>query len=70
MQRALMIEVRGMDEHALRCRIQATGVDCRWRLESRGGRWLLWLEASADSARLCVGLLAGAGVRCLDFAEL
>lgn len=69
MQRAVMIEVRGLDEHALRCRIQALALDGRWQLESQGSRWLLWLEGSVDSARLCAGLLAGAGVRRLDFAK-
>ena len=38
-----------------------------WRLEAQGERWLLWLDDSGDSARLCGALLACSWLRRLDF---
>lgn len=68
MLRAVLIETFEPDEQALRRRLAALGEPDEWRLESRGERYLLWLEASAASERLCAALLACGWLRRLDFA--
>ena len=62
MLHAVLIETR-LDESSLRQRLGALGTPRDWRLEAQDGHWLLWLDESAASARLCGALLAGGGVR-------
>ncbi len=68
MMRAVLIETYNLDESALRRRIAELGEPRAWSLESQGPCWLLWLEESTASERLCGALLASGWLRRLDFA--
>ncbi|WJN58187.1 hypothetical protein [Pseudomonas sp. SO81] len=67
MFRAVLIETLSLDETTLQQRIAALAGTRDWRLEAQGERWLLWLDDSRDSARLCGALLACTWLRRLDF---
>lgn len=67
MFRAVLIETLSLDETTLQQRIEALAGAREWRLEAQGERWLLWLDDSRDSARLCGALLACDWLRRLDF---
>jgi hypothetical protein len=67
MFRAVLIETLSLDETTLQQRIEALAGAREWRLEAQGERWLLWLDDSRDSARLCGALLASNWLRRLDF---
>jgi hypothetical protein len=67
MFRAVLIETLSLDETTLQQRIAALAGARDWRLEAQGERWLLWLDDSRDSARLCGALLACSWLRRLDF---
>jgi hypothetical protein len=67
MFRAVLIETLSLDETTLQQRIAALAGALDWRLEAQGERWLLWLDDSRDSARLCGALLACSWLRRLDF---
>lgn len=68
MLRAVLIETCNLDESALRRRIAELGESRAWSLQSQGSRWLLWLDESTASERLCAALLASGWLRRLDFA--
>ena len=67
MFRAVLLETLSLDEATLQQRIEALAGAREWRLEAQGERWLLWLDDSGDSARLCGALLACSWLRRLDF---
>ncbi|MDG9922658.1 MULTISPECIES: hypothetical protein [unclassified Pseudomonas] len=67
MFRAVLIETLLLDETTLQQRIEALAGAREWRLEAQGEGWLLWLDDSRDSARLCGALLACSWLRRLDF---
>lgn len=67
MFRAVLLETLSLDEATLLQRIEALAGAREWRLEAQGERWLLWLDDSGDSARLCGALLACSWLRRLDF---
>jgi len=69
MYRAVLIETLDLDEQALRRQIAGLGEAGDWRLEPLDRRWLLWLDDSKDSARLCGALLGCDWLRRLDFAS-
>lgn len=64
---AVLLETLSLDEATLQQRIEALAGAREWRLEAQGERWLLWLDDSGDSARLCGALLACSWLRRLDF---
>ncbi|WP_137972289.1 hypothetical protein [Pseudomonas sp. F(2018)] len=67
MFRAVLIETLSLDETTVQQRIAALAGAREWRLEAQGEGWLLWLDDSRDSARLCGALLACNWLRRLDF---
>jgi hypothetical protein len=69
MFRTVLIETLNLDEPALRRQIAALAEPLDWRLEPLGRRWLLWLDDSQASERLCGALLGCGWLRRLDFAS-
>jgi DNA-binding transcriptional ArsR family regulator len=67
MLRAVLIETSSLDESTLSQHLTALGETGGWRLEAQGERWLLWLDESKASERLCAALLACNWLRRLDF---
>lgn len=67
MLRAVLIETLDLDEPALRQRIAELSEPLCWSLQARGQSWLLWLDESQASERLCAALLACDWLRRLDF---
>lgn len=68
MYRAVLIETLKLDEPALRRQIAVLAESLDWRLEPLDRRWLLWLDESQASERLCGALLGCGWLRRLDFA--